>query len=342
MNQLLLSALKCENTDRPPVWLMRQAGRYLPEYRKLREKQSLWSMFHDPEVAAKVTHLPVDLLGVDAAILFSDILVIGEALGLRVHFPEGQGPYIETPPDLSTIQPQNVEEALAYVAQTIRLLKPTLKVPLIGFSGAPFTVASYMIDKGGKGELKETKKWISRDPAAFHILLEKITKVTIAYLEMQIKAGVDAIQIFDSWAGVLSYAEFPLFSTYYLKRIVDALKPYNIPIILFCRGSCLYVDELVKANPSCISFDSTKPLSEVRKFVPSSMAIQGNLDPYFLYSPKEKIKAKVTSLIHSLAGDKGLILNLGHGVFPDIPVDHVQCFIDTVKEAGATCPPVDP
>ncbi len=334
-NGLLLAALEGKNTSRPPVWLMRQAGRYMPEYRKLREKHTLWQMFHEPEIAFQVTCQPIDILGVDAAILFSDILVIGEALGLNVHFPEGRGPFIDFSGDVKSLDERNPEEALFYVKKTIELLKPELKVPLIGFSGGPFTVASYMIDKGGKGELKLTRKWLAENPQSFHLLLEKITVATIAYLKMQIKAGVNAVQVFDSWAGVLSYEEFHEFCLPYLSKITEALKSTNIPVILFCRGSSYFAADLAKAYPACISLDAHKPLAELRKIIPSSIAVQGNLDPYLLYSSKDKIKEKTRELLRSMQGDPGFIVNLAHGVFPDISVDHVKCLVDTVKEFNA-------
>ncbi len=288
----------------------------MPEYRKLREKQSLWHLFHTPELAAQVTLLPIDILNVDAAILFSDILVVAEALGGTVHFPEGKSPHIEMGPQF-LFQP----EVLHYVPETIRLLKPQLKVPLIGFCGGPFTVASYI--------LEEIKKSIYKDAQSLHELLEKITTATIAYLHMQIEAGVDAIQIFDSWANLLTHEEFHQFSYPYLKKILASL---NIPTILFCRGSCILAEDLATLNPTCISFDSHKPLAHMRKTIQPPIAVQGNLDPYLLYAPKQVIIQKTQELLRSMQSDPGFIVNLGHGIFPDIPVDHVKCFVDQVLE----------
>jgi uroporphyrinogen decarboxylase len=335
MNSLMLDALHCRNTARPPVWLMRQAGRYMPQYRALREKHTLWQLFHEPELAAQVTLLPIDLLGVDAAILFSDILVIAELLGLSVQFPEKGGPRVEpairTPEAVDQLPILHVDEVLAYVTKTIRLLKPTLKVPLLGFCGGPFTVASYFIDSGSKQEFEHTKAWMERDPASFHRLLEKLTQASIAYLLAQVEAGVNAVQIFDSWASILTYSQFQAFCLPYLKRMVEALKSTGAPVIVFCRNSSLYPAELTSLEPRCISFDWHRPMHELRHSVPPEIAIQGNIDPTFLKNPKSQITEAVRALVSSMQGDPGFIVNLGHGVLPDIPMEHVQCFVDAVK-----------
>jgi uroporphyrinogen decarboxylase len=276
---------------------MRQAGRYLPSYRKLREKHHLRELFFTPELAAEVTLLPIEL-GVDAAILFSDITVVALALGYKLDFCEG-------PVITGQLQRQSID-VLEPIAEAIRIVKPQLKVPLIGFCGGPYTVASY----------------INGDPA----LLEPLTEVTIEYLQMQEKAGVDAIQIFDSWANRLSKEEFQQFCVPYLKRLVDAV---DVPVIVFMRGASVRVEELVKLGPDAISFDWTQPLSEMRKKVP--MAVQGNLNPDLLYESRSIIEKKTKELLQSMKGDPGFIVNLGHGVKPDIPVDSVRCLIETVK-----------
>ena len=294
---MLLDALKCKNRARPPVWLMRQAGRYLPEYRVLRKKHTLRELFFTPELAAQITLMPVDLIGVDAAILFSDITVVALPLGYSLDFNEG-------PKIAGTLQRRGLE-SLEPIAETIRLIKPRLKVPLIGFCGGPYTVASY----------------INGDPS----LLDPITDVTIDYIHMQEKAGVDAIQIFDSWADRLSANEFQQYCMPYLKRIIDAT---HVPVILFMRGASQRVDELIKLKPDAISFDWAKPLSELRPKVP--MAIQGNLDPDLLYQPLSIIRQKTEELLDSMKGDPGFIVNLGHGVKPDVPVEAVRCLVDVV------------
>jgi uroporphyrinogen decarboxylase len=298
---MLLEALKSQNKSRPPVWLMRQAGRYMPSYRKLRAKYSLRELFFTPELAAEVTLLPIKEIGVDAAILFSDITVVALPLGFSLDFAEG--PVIK-----GSFQKQGID-TLQPIADAIRLIKSELKVPLIGFCGGPYTVASY----------------INQDPA----LLNPITDVTIEYIQMQEKAGVDAIQIFDSWADELSEDEFQRFCVPYLTRLIQAT---NVPVILFMRGASRRVKDLVKMSPDAISFDWEKPLSELRKQVP--MAIQGNLNPDLLYQPLSVIKQKTEELLHSMQGDPGFIVNLGHGIKPDMTVDAVRCLVDTVKNSS--------
>lgn len=332
-NTLFLDALACKNRGRPPVWLMRQAGRFLPEYRALREKHSLYELFHNSELACQVTRLPLDILGVDAAILFSDILVLVEAFGFKLQFPEGSPPVVEpllqTPDEVRALSCQNLEERLAYVFDTIRLLKPDLNVPLIGFSGGPFTVASYMIDKCGSKDLKNTKTWLYTHPESFHQLLEKLTQATIAYLKLQVAAGVDAVQVFDSWANVLNYEQFQACSLHYLKKIIDALHP--TPVILFSRGSSLFPKELAALEPRAISFDWQQDLATLRTQVPKHIAVQGNLDPHLLTAPRPLIESATRKLLASMQHQSGFIANLGHGVLPHTPVDHVRHFIDTIK-----------
>lgn len=325
MNTLLLDALNCKNQKRPPVWLMRQAGRYLPEYRALREKYTLWHLFHNPQLAAEITLQPINLLGVDAAILFSDILLIAEAFGFQVAYPEGESPRII--PKITPYDPleiRNVEETLSYVKETIILLKPELKVPLIGFCGGPFTLATYMM---GKAE-----EWVVKAPEQFHQFLDTVTKVLISYLRIQIDAGVDAVQVFDSWANLLSPLQVQEFSHRYLNRIVDALRITGVPIILFCRGSSNYPTELAAIGSSAISFDWHKEMQEIRKSVPQHIAVQGNLDPEFLQrATLSEIISKTRHLKNSMKDDPGFIANLGHGVLPKTPVENVRAFIDVIK-----------
>lgn len=316
MNHLLLQALRCERTVRPPVWLMRQAGRYMPQYRELRTKHSLWEMFHNPELAAAVTRLPIDLLGVDAAILFSDILVIAESLGLTVHFPDKGGPRVEpliqTQAQIAALPYLPVEDTLAYVFETIKLVKQSISIPLIGFCGGPFTVASYLA-----GDVK-------KDPQ----LLAKITEASIAYLQAQVKAGVDAIQIFDSWANLLNDEEFSTLCLPYLKQMVDAVK--GVPVIVFCRDSSLRAEPLASLAPSCISFDWHRPMKTLRSIVPASIAVQGNFNPEFLKLSPSEITRGVKELLAEMQGEKGFIVNLGHGVTPDIPMENVRAFVEAV------------
>jgi uroporphyrinogen decarboxylase len=329
MNDLLLQALKGENRGHPPVWLMRQAGRFLPEYRALRTRHALWEMFHNSDLAAQVTRLPLDVLGVDAAILFSDILVIAEAFGLTVHFPESGGPYVEptitSAADIDALVQRDVHDVLHYVQKTIQILKGDLRVPLIGFCGGPFTVASYLIEKD------KAQEWLSKDPKSFHKLLHKLACASIDYLRMQIQAGVHAIQIFDSWASLLTEAQFHEFSLHYLRVILDALRPTQIPCIVFCRNSSLFPRELSQIGPSAISFDWHREMAELRTQVPEHIAIQGNLDPEILRGPRPLLLAATQKLLHTMRGQPGFILNLGHGVLPDTPVDNVRCFIEAAR-----------
>lgn len=295
---MFLEALKGKNRLRPPVWLMRQAGRYMPSYRKLREKHSLRELFFTPELAAAITLMPVEQLGVDAAILFSDISVVALPLGFALEFSEG--PVIQ-----GTLKRQSIS-VLEPIAHAIRLAKAELKIPLIGFCGGPYTVMRY----------------IENDPK----LLQPLTDVTIEYIRMQEEAGVDAVQIFDSWAGELEPEIFQELCLPYLRQLIDAVR---VPVIVFMRGACRYVKELVQLEPDAISFDWEKPLHELRKEVP--MAIQGNLNPDLLYEPLPIIRQKTKELLNSMPNDPGFIVNLGHGVKKDSPLEAVKCLIDTVK-----------
>ncbi len=296
---MFLEALKNENRRRPPVWLMRQAGRYMPSYRKLREKNDLRDLFLTPELAAEITLMPVEQLGVDVAILFSDITVIALLLGMSLDFNEG--------PVIRGELKRRPIDCLEPIAEAIRLVKPKLKVPLLGFCGGPYTVSRYM---GGN-----------------LALLEPITEATIEYIHMQEEAGVDAIQIFDSWAGELDPKSFQIVCMPYLKRLINATR---VPVIVFMRGSCRYVRELAQLHPTAISFDSEMPLHEVRKKV--SLAVQGNLDPNLLYEPLPIIRQKTKKLLESMQNDPGFIVNLGHGVKKDVSFDAVKILVDTVRE----------
>lgn len=333
MNDRLLKALRLKNQGHPPVWLMRQAGRYMPEYRALRNRYSFLDMCHQPELIAEITQLPLKAFGMDAAILFSDILVIPEALGVGLRFEEGIGPIIDRPirdaADVAQLPHINISEKLAYVAEGIKLLLPSLSVPLIGFCGAPFTVASYMIEGGASRDLRKTKQWMVRDPEGFHQLLSVITRHTVQYLRMQIEAGVHVLQIFDSWAHVLGPGHFRDFSLAYMGRILSALKHSSPPIILFCRGSSAFYPQMAELAPAAISFDWSIDIAEVRQRCPS-LALQGNLDPDILYAPLPVLQAEVLSLLHRMKGDSGYIFNLGHGILPDVSCDAVKMLVDTI------------
>jgi len=333
-NDLFLKALQCKNdSGRPPIWIMRQAGRYMPQYRKIREKHSFLEMCHTPEIATEITLQPIREFNMDAAILFSDILVIPEALGVGLQFIESRGPVIERPirtkQDVEQLPNADVRTKLHYVSEAIRLLKPELKVPLIGFCGAPFTVASYMIEGESSRDLKRTKQWMLRDPNGFHSLLQRLADDSIEYLNMQIDAGVDAIQIFDSWANFLGANQFREFSLEYLNKILRGIK--KTPTILFCRGSSVFAKDLASILPSGISLDWNADLQRVRKEVPTGVALQGNLDPDILYGSKNVIEREVNRLLSDMKDDPGYIFNLGHGIKPDMSVESVRTLVECVQ-----------
>lgn len=288
MNDTFLQAIHCRNTSGPPVWLMRQAGRHLASYRALRHRYSFLEMCHEPDLIAQVTLLPIEAYDMDAAILFSDILVVAEAMGVGLRFEDQVGPIIERPiltrQDIERLPPPDMSK-LQYVAQGIRQLKKQLQVPLIGFCGAPFTVASYMIEGKSSRDLKKTKRWMLRDPEGFHALLKKIVEWSSAYLQLQIEAGVQAIQIFDSWANVLSHHSFREFSLAYLDDLLNCIRHTATPAILFCRGSSVFAPQLAELQPSCIGLDWNCHMSDMRRVIDRSIALQGNLDPDILYAP---------------------------------------------------------
>lgn len=316
---------------------MRQAGRYMPEYRALRQKYSFESLCHNPELIREVTLLPVRSLSVDAAILFADILHICEVFNRPFSFVEGVGPVISEPiREMKQPLPERpVEECLGFVKKGIELLQEELSLPLIGFSGGPFTVASYLVEGGSSRDLKATKQWMFRDPEGFHRLLDQLTQRTLDYLKMQVQAGVQAVQIFDSWAGLLGYAQFRDFVLPYLKCLVEGLRETGIPVILFCRGSSYFAHELASLHPACVGLDWHCDLTEMRRKIPRIIALQGNFDPYLLYAPTKVIREEVTKTLEAMSGEEGYIVNLGHGISPDMSVEAVKAFVDAVQESRA-------
>ena len=332
---MLIDALHFRNRSRPPVWLMRQAGRYLPSYRALRKKYSFHEMSHQPELAVEVTLLPFSEFELDAAILFSDILVILEAFGESFQIVEGKGPVIDSPirdtESVKALPKPLVEEKLSYVFETIRLLKPQLKVPLLGFCGAPFTVASYLIEGGTTKQFKHSKSWMFKDPEGFHLLLDKLTNASITYMQLQKKAGVDAFQVFDTWAVALSPEQFSNFCVPYLKKMVDAAKKIDLPIVLFTKGSFMHAEKLAHLKPNGLSVDWTVSIPDLRKKIGPEIALQGNFDPSLLYAPPPVIQKEVKKLLSAMKNDFGYISNLGHGLLPDIPVEGVRAFVEAVQ-----------
>lgn len=334
-SSLLLQALRCQNRSRPPVWIMRQAGRYLPEYRALRAKHTFLEMVHQPDLAAAITLMPVKKFGMDAAILFSDILVVAEALGVGLQFKDSVGPVIERPlksaQDVVMLPKINPEDKFDYVSDAIKLLLPELEVPLIGFCGGPFTIASYMIEGKSSRDLPKTKKWMMQDPKGFHKLLSHLTTCNIDYLKLQTKAGVHAVQIFESWANALSHPHFHEFCLKYLHIMVKELQKEKIPVIVFCRGSSIFAEDIASIQPNAISVDWNADLSVVRSRVPKTIALQGNLDPDVLYAPCTTVKREVQNILKRMDGDPGYVFNLGHGIKPDINPDAVKTLVETVK-----------
>jgi len=336
-DSLFIKAAFGEVTERPPVWMMRQAGRFMKEYWDIKNKYSFLEMCKTPELAADVTMLPVNLLDIDAAILFSDILVTGEAMGGDLSFTANIGPRfanpVRTQKDIDNLQ-VNVGDKLQYVADAIKVIQQRLigKIPLIGFAGAPFTVMSYLVEGGSSKDFKLTKLMLHNEPAMAHQLLSKIAQVTADYLNLQIAAGVNAIQIFDSWAQALAWDDYKEFSHRYIVEIISKLNRKDIPVISFCKGSSVFAPLMAEAKPDVISIDWNVDLLDIKKRLPQGMAVQGNLDPHILYADKTVIKDRIHKLFERMRGEPGFIFNLGHGIMPDIPFDNVKYAVQIIKE----------
>ncbi|MFL5788622.1 MAG: uroporphyrinogen decarboxylase [Flavisolibacter sp.] len=335
-NDLLIRALRKEKVDRPPVWMMRQAGRYLPDYIRLRNKYDFFTRVQTPELACEITLQPIEQIGVDAAIIFSDILVIPQAMGLEVLMEEGKGPslpkVIRTEKDINELQIDGVEESLNYVSKAIALTKKELdgKVPLIGFAGAPWTILCYMIEGKGSKTWDKAKQFAYASPLLAHKLLKKITEITICYLKEQVKAGADTVQVFDSWAGSLSPADFKTFAEPYLIKIAEELKDLA-PVILFPKGSWYALKDLSKSSAAGIGIDWCIEPKMARELTSNSITLQGNFDPAKLLAPIPEIKRSVKTMIDDF-GMQNYIVNLGHGIMPNVPVDNARAFVDAVKE----------
>ncbi|MDB5280938.1 MAG: hemE [Bacteroidota bacterium] len=334
-NDLLLRALNGEELSRPPVWMMRQAGRYLPEYLKLRAKYDFFTRVETPELACEITLQPINIIGPDAAIIFSDILVIPQALGLQVLLDEGKGPLlpktVNTLQDVENLQVEGAAERLHYVCKAISLAKKELngRVPLIGFAGAPFTILCYMVEGKGSKTFDKAKSFCFTQSPLAHRLLQKITDATIEYLKAQVKAGVDCIQVFDSWSGMLSSDDFAIYALPYLKQIADALSPL-CPVILFPKGSWYALKALSQTSASAIGVDWTCSASFAREQTSNKITLQGNFDSSKLLMPTAHIKREVKKMIGEF-GTQRYIANLGHGILPTVPVDHAKAFVEAVQ-----------
>lgn len=337
-NDLFLKACKREKAERTPIWIMRQAGRYLPEYRAVREKADFLNMCKTPELAAEVTIQPIDIIGVDAAILFSDILVIPEAMGMELQMIESKGPVfpepVRTESDIEKLKSINPDDELGYVMDAIKLTKKELdgRVPLIGFSGSPWTLMTYMIEGGGSKNFSNVKSLIFNRPDLAEKLLNKLSDTVAVYLASKIKAGVNAVQIFDTWGGILSKEDFLRFSLAPVKRIIASLKEFNVPVIFFPKGVHSCYNELANCGADVIGLDWTVNIGEVRNLMGDKVALQGNLDPTTLYADKDVIRLRAGSVLESFGKGEGHIFNLGHGILPDIKPDHAKALVDFIKE----------
>ena len=335
-NDLLIRALKGETVSRPPVWMMRQAGRYLPEFMKLKAKYDFFTRCQTPELATKITLLPVNQLGPDAAILFSDILVVLQAMNLEVEMKDGIGPWIPNPirnkKDLQRIIVPNIQEKLGYVLEAVKMTKNDLNqsVPLIGFAGSPWTLLCYAIQGQGSKTFDKAKAFCFEQPKIAHEFLQKITDTTILYLKEKIDSGVNLVQLFDSWGGLLSPNDYDSFSWFYLQQIIDEIKKFS-PIIIFGKGCWYALNKMSKSGASALGIDWTCSAQNARYLSGGNITLQGNFDPSRLLSPIPEIKKQVTQMINEFGKDR-YIVNLGHGILPNIPVSHAQAFIDAVKQ----------
>ncbi len=341
-NDLIIRAAKRLPTERTPIWIMRQAGRYLSEYRAVRSKHDFLTMCKTPELSSEVTIQPVDIIGVDAAIIFSDILVIPEAMGMHLEIHEGKGPVFNKPiqskEDADQLIDPDPSKELKYVLDAISLTKKELngRVPVIGFAGAPWTILTYMVEGQGSKSFSKVKKMIYGNPELAHTLLEKITKATAAYLSAQIEAGANLVQIFDTWAGLLSPRDYQVFGLRYVQQLISEIKRADEPIIYFPKGVHYLFHELKKCGADAISVDWTLELEKVRRKIGDKVAIQGNLDPTVLYADPSFIKREARKVLESFGRGDGHIFNLGHGILPDIDPENVKELVKYVKEESSS------
>jgi uroporphyrinogen decarboxylase len=335
MNDTFLKACRGESTDYTPIWMMRQAGRYLPEYQKVRGTVTFLELCKSPELCVEVTLQPIDIFNMDAAILFCDILIPMEAMGLTLEFHEGRGPVfpnvVRDQNSLDKLVVPDPDETMGFVMETIRLLRRELKVPLIGFAGAPFTCATYLIEGGSSKVFWETKKMMFTAPELFHGLMEKITQCTISYLLAQARAGAQAIQLFDSWAGILAPTDFQEYALPYVERIIGELQQTGLPIIYFANNGATLLEYSARSGADVIGLDWRINISDAIKRV-GNKAVQGNIDPFALLLPKEKLRQRIRNLLEDARHAKGHIFNLGHGIYQFTPPDQAKIAVDAVHE----------
>ena len=338
---LLIRSLQQKPVPRTPVWIMRQAGRYLPEYRQVRANAGdFLSLCKNPQWACEVTLQPLRRFALDAAILFSDILTIPDAMGLGLSFVEGEGPCFARPLQsiaaIDALPDASVINELGYVMDAVRLIRQEMPVnlPLIGFSGSPWTLACYMIEGGSSRDYKRVLHMMYTEPAAMHRLLTKLATAVTAYLDAQVRAGVNALMIFDTWGGILSTANYQVFSLQYMARIVQSLKQKHphIPITLFTKGGGQWLGQLANTGCDALSVDWTCDLTAARAQVGSQVALQGNLDPAVLLTSVDCIRQQVKCVLDAYGSGTGHVFNLGHGITPDVPPEHVTALVDAVHE----------
>lgn len=335
---LFMRAIRGEAVERPPVWMMRQAGRYLPDYLKLKAKYSFFERVENKELATEITVMPIDQVGVDAAIIFSDILVIPQALGFEVTMNPGEGPRlpqtIQSAEQIDAIQIPDVADRLHYVMDALTLTKETLngRVPLIGFAGSPWTIFCYMVEGRGSKTFSKAKAFAFSQPEATARLLDKIADTTITYLKAQAAAGADVLQVFDSWGGLLSPADYRIFSFPYMQKIAQAIP--DTPVILYAKGCWHALPGLAKAGASALGIDWHTTPEQARALAGPDMVLQGNFDPSRLLSPIPEIKRMAMEMVDAF-GTQKYIANLGHGILPEVPVDHAKAFVDTIKSYGS-------
>jgi len=334
MNDTFLKACRGEDVPYTPVWIMRQAGRYLPEYQAVRAEVDFLTLCKTPELAAKVTMQPIQRFGVDAAILFSDILIAVEAMGMHLEFSDKKGPVlgdpVRTKSAVDRLVIPDTEDSMPFVIETIKILRSQLKVPLIGFSGAPFTLATYMIEGGSSKNFLNTKRLMFQNPGLFTLLMEKITATVISYLVSQIRAGAQAVQLFDTWAGILGPEDYKEYVLPFVKKAIAELKKEGVPVIYFVNECAALLKELKKSGADIIGIDWRIDLKDAIKGLGKKCVVQGNLDPCALFLPQEKMEDKVKDILWKGEFARGHIFNLGHGVLPESPVENVAALVEAV------------
>lgn len=345
-NDRFLRALLKQPVDRTPVWMMRQAGRYLPEYRATRKQAgSFMDLCQNPELACEVTMQPLRRYDFDAAILFSDILTIPDAFGQGLYFEEGEGPrfkkVIRSPADVEALPDVSIKEELAYVYAAVARIRQELagRVPLIGFSGSPWTLATYMIEGGGSKDFRIAKQFLYNHPEAMHMLLQRLADAVIEYLNAQIKAGAQAVQIFDTWGGILTPSAYRDFSLNYMRKIVQGLIKESdglpVPVILFTKNGGHWLEAIADSGCHGVGLDWTIGIDEARARVGKKVALQGNMDPCILYAEPKVIRAEVKRILEAFGSGSGHVFNLGHGITPGVDPEHVAVFVDAVHEFSA-------